>query len=259
MLRRARLHSSYKIGAGEPFFKNLTDGSYILHETTTPTGYSALTEDIRFTVSGKNITLVNKPDNVLWDENSFVLTVKNMPLEGSLTVRKQWLDFFGNATEYDGTIDLKLVQWVPGEPIQHTVTFIVQCVGNGAVDGNGRVESEGQVYELARRSGTGVGEVSLHWSWDQYTEDREVDVSGLQNSSYVQVSANGTQGKGGRTVTVTNIDRDLTVYIVIPNGGWKGTADNLIDQPVFSGNHPHEGDLTATGGTKTVTLGQNDI
>ena len=47
--------------------------------------------------------------------------------------------------------------------------------------------------------------------------------------------------------------------ILIKNGGYKGTADNLIGQPAFNGTNPDMGPLVPTGGTKTVTLGTDGV
>ena len=235
----------------------LQAGSYVINETAWPAGYAQMPGSITFTVTADyNLTCGNTPADVTFDGETFTYKVINQPLTepGSLSVRKQWLDFYGNTTNYDGTIDLTLVQWVPGDPVSHTVNFVIKCEG----DGNGN--QTGNTTTIATRRESGIGDASIHWDWDQWTDDHPFEVAGLEGSTYDSIQTiGGNNNKGGRTVTIHNITKDLTVEILIKNGGHKGTADNLIGQPVFNGNNADMGPLVPTGGTKTVTLGTDGV
>ena len=235
----------------------LQAGSYVINETAWPAGYAQMPGSITFTVTADyDLTCGNTPADVTFDGETFTYKVINQPLTepGSLSVRKQWLDFYGNTTNYDGTIDLTLVQWVPGDPVSHTVNFVIKCEG----DGNGN--QSGNTTTIATRRESGIGDASIHWDWDQWTDDHPFEVAGLEGSTYDSVqTSGGNNNKGGRTVTIHNITKDQTVEILIKNEGYKGTADNLIGQPAFNGNNPDMGPLVPTGGTKTVTLGTDGV
>ncbi|MBQ3380120.1 MAG: LPXTG cell wall anchor domain-containing protein, partial [Clostridia bacterium] len=242
-------------------FKNLADGSYTLHETP-PAGYEAI-GDITFDVVDGEITNISKPSEVEWNSNRATFTVENSPIvtSGQLTVRKQWLDFFGNATEHEGTIDLTLKQWVQEDTSQHTVSFYFRCVGNG----NGGTNSWPlpSWTAIADRSATGAGDVTIQWDWNQWTTEQPFTISGLGSATYetswspdgVQFQNDGS-GKGGRqTLTIHNVTSNLVLYILINNNNYTGTSSNLIYQPSFAGV---EADMVETGGTKTVTLTSGD-
>lgn len=253
-------------GDGVYTFAGLETGSYVVSETSCPEGYSLMSGTISFTVDEDYlVTNVQKPEGVDYDDDTLTFEVENKPVvtPGSIVVRKQWQDFYGNASDYDGTIDLKLVQWIPGEPKQHTVTFVVQCTGNGQDNNGHAVQYEGQVTELGRRTATGKGDVSIHWSWNQWTADREVNVTGYGNSICEQERTTGNEGNnnnnGGRTVTISNITRDLIVYITIPNDGYTGTSNDRIGNPVFTGTSSVIESYAETGGTKTVSLGTDGV
>lgn len=173
---------------------------------------------------------------------------------GELQVRKQWRDYFGNTLNYNGTLDLTLVQWTKRDMTPHTVKFNILCEGNGSGNNNG------QTTLLAEREGTGIGDVSISWDWNQWTDDKEIEVTGLGTSTYsTTYNPNGNYGKGGRTVTINNVTQDMTVTILIKNGGWTGTEDDKIHQPVFSGAGEDDTSPLPTGGTKKITLGASGV
>lgn len=251
---------------GVYLFEDLPDGSYTLEETTVPTGYAGLTSQVTFTIiDGKISGEVNRPENVTWDGENLKLTVPNTPVieEGRITVRKQWLDFYGNPMDYDGTLDLKLVQWVPELPPAHTVRFYFRCTG----DGNGNIYYPGHISSITNRSGTGIGDVTIQWDWNQWTKEQPFDIDGLLGSTYTSVwtrdgvnfQNDGTDRGGRQTLTIHNVMQDLTLYITIRNGGHSGTNTNLIYQPQFAGAPSDPDAFVPTNGTKTITLGTGGV
>ena len=248
-------------GAGETDlatyeFINLDDGSYKLVETA-PAGYAAV-DDVFFTVANGALTFDGTlPAGVTRDENRLLLTVKNMPLTDSLTVRKQWLDVNGNPRDYNGTLDLKLVQWVPGDPPEHTVQIYFRHTGNG----NGGIDFPGQIKSIGDRQGSGIGNVTIQWSWNQYTMEQPFDVDGLEGSTYSSSwTANPGRNdgrQGTQTLTISNITKDLTIYVTIRNNNYDGTNNSLIGQLQFAGSSSEATEKEPTGGTKTITLGAN--
>ena len=243
-------------------FDDLADGSYTLEETTPPVGYESLSNAIGFIVSDGAIQIDGTlPDGVIWDDKTMTFTVRNTPQTNQITVRKQWLDYMGNADDYDGTLDLTLKQWVPGDPPMHTVTFYFRCIGNG----HGGVDFPGQITSITDRSGTGVGDVTIRWDWNRYTQVQPFDVDGLGESTYTTSSSNDgveyqSDGRGKRqTLTIHNVNRDLIIYILIRNSNYDGTNSNLIYQPTFDGVSSEIVEDELTGGTKTISLGTDGV
>ena len=238
-------------------FIDLPDGSYTLHETA-PEGYAAIS-DIAFTVADGAISGMGAlPAGVTWDGSTLTFTVVNTPVPEQLIVRKQWLDLFGNATSYDGTLDLTLTQWV--DPPGHTVRFYIRCTGNG----NGGSNYLGQITPIAEKSGTGLGDVSIQWDWNQYTTEQPFDVDGLEaGSTYTKEwtkHPNRNDGREGReTLTIHNITKDLVIYVTIRNNNYSGTDSGRVYSPVFTGIPPEPVDNVPTGGNKTVRLGENGV
>ena len=238
-------------------FINLPDGIYKLVETP-PAGYAAV-DDVFFTVADGVLSIDGTlPAGVTKAADKLMFTVKNSPRTDSLTVRKQWLDYNGNPREYNGTLDLKLVQWVPGDPPQHTVSFYFRCTGNG----HGGFDFPGQITSIAERQKRGTGDVTIQWQWNQWTTEQPFDVDGLDGSTFTSTwTANPgrTDGRQGtQTLTISGITKDLKIYVTIRNNNHDGTNDGLIGQPVFAGLSPGTIiDNVPTGGTKTVTLGMD--
>ena len=107
------------------------------------------------------------------------------------------------------------------------------------IEKNGRLQT---FTTLAERSGSGVGDMTIQWDWDQWTDEQPIRISGLEGTGTTYDytwSAEGVNfdryGKGRQTLTLHNISKNLTLYVTIQNGGYRGTADNLIYQPSFAG------------------------
>ena len=116
------------------------------------------------------------------------------------------------------------------EPKKATVTIYFRCIGNG----NGRIEMPGQVTNITSRTGTGTGDMTIQWNWDQWTTPKPLIVDGLGNSTYSTSSSSNNTG-ARQTLTISNITENLTIYVTIRNGGWAGTNNSLIGQPTFAG------------------------
>ena len=258
-------------GAGETDaavyrFTDLPDGSYTLHETA-PEGYAGI-GDVTFTVADGMISSMGTlPAGVTWDNKTLTFTVVNTPSPELLTVRKQWLDFFGNATNYNGTLDLTLTQWVPGDPPEHTVRVYLRCTGNGSGGG-----LPAQITSIADRSWTGSGDALFSWDWNGYTAvsadggDASFDVDVPAGVSYepytttegVSYRMDGNVPKGKRQyVKFTGITKDIIVYITIRNNRYSGIDNpgSNVHQIRAAGPDPVYGPLEPSGGTKTVRLG----
>lgn len=134
---------------------------------------------------------------------------------------------------------------IPALSTDHTVTIYFRYTGNG----NGSTDYPGQVQSITQRSGTGTGDMTIQWDWNQWTEVKPFDVDGLKDSTYSTYSSadgrdysrnyeNGRWVERGKrqTLTISNITQDLTIYVTIRNGGWAGTDDGLIYQPTFAGS-----------------------
>ncbi|MDO5139530.1 MAG: SpaA isopeptide-forming pilin-related protein, partial [Oscillospiraceae bacterium] len=250
-------------------FTDLPDGNYTLYETP-PSGYASI-GGVTFIVD-HGVVNVNSPlpAGVTWNGEEFKFTVVNTPLDnpGSITVRKQWLDFFGNAMSYDETLDLKLVQWAPEDLPEHTVRVYLRCTGNG----NGGGDTL-QITNIAERSWTGSHEdVLFSWDWNNTTGIKAdggdavilVEVpEGVGYEAYattegVSYNVNGGVPKGKRQyVKFTGITSNAVIYITIRNNRYSGinNAGTNVHQIRPVDSTPVYGPLVPTGGTKTVTLG----
>ncbi|MBQ9065600.1 MAG: Cna B-type domain-containing protein [Blautia sp.] len=137
--------------------------------------------------------------------------------------------------------DPKHTKTQPIDPLPANVKIYFRCTGNGS----GRTEIPGQITNITQRSGTGFGDMTIQWDWNQWTSVQPFDVDGLSGgNSYSTYSStdgknyNNSDGveRGKRqTLTISNITKDLTIYITIRNGGWTGTDNSLIYQPSFAG------------------------
>ena len=207
------------------------------------------------------------PEGVVWNGSTYTFTVTNTPVVTGLTVRKQWLDYYGNAENYEGTLDLKLIQWVPGDLPEHTVSIYLRCTGNGSGDG-----LPTQITPIEDRSWTGSGDALFSWDWNTYTAIRAdggdasftVDVpEGVGYETYATNEGtrywiDGGVPKGKRQyVKFTGITADSIIYITISNNLYSGIANpgTNVHQIRAVDTNPSYGPLEPTGGTKTVTLG----
>ncbi|MBP3204624.1 MAG: Cna B-type domain-containing protein, partial [Lachnospiraceae bacterium] len=120
---------------------------------------------------------------------------------------------------------------IPALSTDHTVTIYFRCTGNG----NGGMDYYGQITEIATRSGTGSGDMTIKWNWDEWTSPKPFDVEGLGTSTY-KTSSSGSYNGAEQTLTISNITSDLILYVTIRNYRHKGTDNGLIGQPIFSGN-----------------------
>ena len=169
---------------------------------------------------------------------------------------------------YDGTLDLKLVQWAPEDLPEHTVRVYLRCTGNG----NSGMDYPGQITDIADRSWTGSGDVLFYWDWNRYTGIKAyggdatftVDVpEGVGYEPYATNEGVGYRVDGGipkgkrQYVKFTGITADTIIYIDISNNRYSG-IDNPgtnVHQLRAADAGPVYGPLEPTGGTKTVTLG----
>lgn len=136
---------------------------------------------------------------------------------------------------------------------EHRVTLVFRCIGNG--NGGGSIY---QTTWLADRTGTGVGDMTIQWDWNQYTTEQPFDIDGMYNGEYethswspdgVQYQNDGSNRGGRETLTIHNITSDITLYITIRNNRYDGTNNNLIYQPTFSG--PPNGSAALNASAKT--------
>ena len=125
----------------------------------------------------------------------------------------------------------------PTDPKPATVTVYIRCSG----DGNGH-DNPYTFVTLADRRGSGIGDMTIQWDWDQWTDEQPIMISGLEgtgttyNYSWSPEGVNYARyGKGRQTLTLHNITKDLTLYVTIRNRGHRGTSDALIYQPTFAG------------------------
>lgn|GEM_PF-2364708 len=88
--------------------------------------------------------------------------------------------------------------------------------------------------DITSRTGTGAGDLTITWRWDDNTYPQSFTVEGLGTSSYT-TSSSGNNVGAQQTLTISNITTDLTINVIISNSGYSGTNDGLIGQPTFSG------------------------
>ena len=133
----------------------------------------------------------------------------------------------------------------PTDPLPATVTIYFRCTGNGV----GRTEYPGQITAIAQRSGSGLGDMTIQWDWNQWTEEQPFNVDGLAGGStystystadgqeYSRRYENGRWVERGKrqTLVVSNITQNLTLYVTIRNGGYLGTNYGLVYEPTFAG------------------------
>ena len=231
-------------------FINLAEGSYKLVETP-PVGYAAV-DDVFFTVTDGVLSIDGTLlDGVTQDENKLLFTVKNTPRTDSLTVRKQWLDVNGNPRDYDGTLDLKINQWVQNVENQHTVTVTF------------RYWRYNNWTSAITRTGTGYGDATVNWSWNQNTN--------ITNTSYINVyGGNATyESLGGNSyrLSIPNSDSDVQVYVDVNNNNSNSDPWTNYGYDAYSGvgsvqisgtAHVQEG-KSLTGGKKGITLGTGSV
>ena len=230
-------------------FINLPDGSYKLVETP-PTGYDAV-DDVFFTVANGVLSIDGTlPEGVTKDENKLILTVKNKPREDALTVRKQWLDFEGNPREYDGTLDLKLEQWVQNAPKVYNVDVDFRYTGNGSGGYSNSTSS------FTTRSGSGNGNLTINWGYNNSTNSVESITVTDQHGTHYESSI-VTSNTYYRSLTIPNISEDKQITVLTQNWNWSGYQNDRIGQLQFSNTDTVSEGYTSTGGTKTLTLGAN--
>ena len=243
-------------GDGRYTWSALGPGTYTVQETAAPPGYKMIPNATVFEITdGYDLQIIELPDGVTFDNKTFTLIAENQPDDtpGSLVIRKQWQDFAGNAIDHEGTLDLKLVQWTQGDPQSHRINIVFRCYGDGSGGG-----SQTQTTQIATRSGSGLGDMTIRWDWNEWTTEQPFTVIGLEGSTFEtswQANSNRTDGRAGRqTLTIHNITKDLNITVTIDNHRYDGTNGNLIYQPTFDASTA-AATMVATGGTKTVTLG----
>ena len=243
-------------GDGRYTWPALEPGTYTLRETQAPHGYQMIPNPVVFEITDSyDLQIIELPDGVTFDSRTFTLTAENRPDDnpGNLVIRKQWQDFNGDAIDHDGTLGLKIVQWTEGSPQRHNVSVLFCCYGNGSGGG-----SQSQTTQIATRSGTGLGDMTIQWDWNEWTTEQPFSVTGLEGSTFEtswRANPNRTDGRGGRqTLTIHNITKDLNLVVTINNNRYDGTNNNLIGQPSFNSSTAVT-PMVATGGTKTVSLG----
>ena len=239
-------------------FSGLMNGSYTLHETA-PEGYTAV-EDITFEVEGGTVKNVSGPAGVTWNEETFTITVKNEPdvTPGNIVIRKQWMDFFGNAEQPDvNEINLTLKRYkdVPQTKYLHVVVVVA---GN---NGNERIETRNiaitndtarvswydasQFYWDSGRIPTPVindtnitaSDATNHYQWpnDQASQNTDA-VWNLSNLS--QASQNTVEVTFTYNIRGTDIDADWFYNTI------RGRSVNVVQSgnPVQGGNGVPEED-----------------
>ena len=117
---------------------------------------------------------------------------------------------------------------IPALPVPHTVTIVFQCLGNG----NGGTSSN-PTY-IATRTGTGIGDMTIEWNWDQWTNPQPFTVEGLGTSAWSKWCSGDNKGELQRLL-ISNISNDLNITVTIDNSNYRGTNNSLIGQPQFSG------------------------
>ncbi|MBQ9663309.1 MAG: Cna B-type domain-containing protein [Oscillospiraceae bacterium] len=121
-------------------------------------------------------------------------------------------------------------QEIPALPNEHTVTITFYYVNNQGTQGT----------YITQRSGTGAGDMTIQWNWDQWTTPKTITIDGLGTSTFTSTSNNNNLG-ALQTLKIQNITTDLTLNLLIWNGGWSGTSNELIYQPMFVGNQNSTG------------------
>ena len=249
-------------GTGEYKFIDLKNGSYTLVETSAPAGYELIGAGsadegkiATFTVNNGKIENVTPFNGAEWDPETLTFTVKNNVLAGpgSLTVRKIWLDEDGNLTDYDGTVDLKLLQWVERPEVQHSVTVTFRWLN-----------SSNSWQTATTRTGTGYGGATLEWSWNSSTNS----VQGIT----VEGGGATYESLGGKNyrLTVPTSNSNVSVRVDVRNSGYDpwanynyGTNDyrrylSIGNVQINSSPSAQEGP-SLTGGYKTVRLGTDGV
>ena len=255
-------------GDGTIAFQGLEPGSYRIVEASAPQEYAMITDPINFTVtSTNNVSVGSVPSGVVFDGDTFTFTVPNpqQTEPGEIIVQKRWLDFYGNLMEPpDEAVHLTLRQWAVSDTTPHTVTI------NFRYDNNGGNYQQPGGTSIVSRSGTGVGDVSIEWDWNQWTADDEsypgqgasFSVFGLNGSTYSSSvighgadynSNNGVDRGMRRRLTIHNITGNKSITIQIHNNNYDGTNSGLIYQPSFTGAGP-----SGVVGTKDVTLDETN-
>ena len=105
--------------AGTVTFKYLEAGTYTLTETKAPENYQAVSTTWTVTIDDKGtVTIIDAAGNVVdsdWNSTDKILTVKNTPVKGQLTITKQLKDADGNQilADADKTFTFKITRNMP--------------------------------------------------------------------------------------------------------------------------------------------------
>ena len=231
-------NASYTTTAG------LEDGTYILNETGSPSGFSGMEGNIQFTVTNQAIVIDSMPESVTFDGTNYAFTIPNTPIDnGKLRIAKRWLDFYGNAASPGGPVNLKLVQMVQDRIPQRIVQVEFYYLDTVRDDPWVRVKQQVAI---------GRGTATVSWHWNQYTH---IPISNISVEGPAAVSETGTDafilsipytGKDTETIRVRVENSNYNPFDYVEGGNigniaWPN-ADGL-----------EEGYVT-TGGTKSVTL-----
>ena len=124
---------------------------------------------------------------------------------------------------------------------EHTVTINFYCLGDGRGGG-----FQNQRTLITRRSGTGIGDVTIQWNWNRNTSPNNARISaveGLGASTYT-TSVSGYYNGASQTLVISNITENLNVSVIIDNYNWAGTNGDLIGQMTFSGVQPNSNQVS---------------
>ena len=240
---------------GHVSFSHIPVGNYYMKETVTPDGF--VPNDTVYKVTIKDSDSADTSTIIPLDGSSSApinqIINKKPP---KIKVTKEWKDFFGKPSDYNGTLDLVLVQWVHSDDTPYHVAVDYKYDGTG--EGHGA--DQGISTHSFAKEGMGSGNVTIYWKYNQWTEPQRIVITDQFGNHYENcIVQNGTAGqKGGLGKAIINdVSQDLQLTVLMYNYGWEGYDAANTNEIEFSGKI--SSDYEKTGGEKSITLGEEKV